>query len=98
MRKMQVLISTPLNLVNRLGEKKLKRAKYLIFDECDVLLDMGYLPQIDEICKLCVNKNVLKFMFSATLLPDIEILAKTMMIAPVKVVVGLKNTTVDTVE
>jgi superfamily II DNA/RNA helicase len=58
---------------------------------------MGYVPQIDEAVKLCVHPKILKFMFSATLLPEVEIMAKTMMIAPNKIIVGLKNTTVDTV-
>jgi len=58
---------------------------------------MGYLPQVDEIARACTHPKVRKFMFSATILPEIEILARTMMIAPVKVVIGLKNTTVDTV-
>ena len=59
---------------------------------------MGYLPQVDEIARACTHPKVRKFMFSATILPEIEILARTMMISPVKIIIGLKNTTVDTVQ
>ena len=65
-------------------------------DEADQLFDMGYLDQIDSILKKCSGTSV-KMMFSATMLPAIEILAYSMLIDPVKITVGIKNSTVQTV-
>lgn len=93
-----VIVSTPLLLVHKLENSKLKSIQYIVLDESDQLFDMGYLDQIDTILKKCARKNQVKMMFSATMLPAVEIVAKAMLINPVKIIVGLKNTTVETIE
>ncbi|CAG9310613.1 unnamed protein product [Blepharisma stoltei] len=93
-----IIVTTPLLLVHKLDSDTLKSVQYIILDESDQLFDMGYLDQIDTILKKCTRKNQVKMMFSATMLPTVEIVAKAMLINPVKIIVGMKNTTVSTLE
>jgi ATP-dependent RNA helicase DDX52/ROK1 len=94
--KCDILVSTPLLMVHWLGEDRLTTIQYIIMDEADQLFDMGYLDQIDTILKHCPG-NSMKLMFSATILPSIEILAYSMLIDPIKIIIGMKNSTVPTV-
>ena len=68
----------------------------IIMDEADQLFDLGFLDQLDLILKKCPGSSQ-KMMFSATMLPAIEILAYSMLIDPIKIAVGINNSTVPTV-
>lgn len=91
-----VLFCTPLMLVHMMEEKELPSIEFVIIDESDQLFDMGYLDQVDQILKKCPG-GCTKWMFSATMLPAIEMLAFSMLIDPAKITVGIKNATVSTV-
>jgi ATP-dependent RNA helicase DDX52/ROK1 len=93
-----IMISTPLLFIHKLGTVTLPGVEYVVMDEADQLFDMGYLEQVDSILRQCTKKDVCKMMFSATMLPTIEILARSMLINPVRVLVGHKNTTAETLE
>ena len=91
-----ILVSSPLYLLHWLGEETLNTVEYIVMDEADQLFDMGFLDQLDLILKKCPGSSM-KMMFSATMLPNIEMLAHSMLIDSAKIVVGINNSTVNTV-
>ena len=44
---------------------------YLVLDEADKLLELGFLEQVDEILASCAGKGVVRALFSATMQPQI---------------------------
>ena len=65
----------------------LRRASYIVLDEADRILDMGFEPQIKVMLQNC-RKDKQTVMFSATFPRSIETLAKNILIQPVEIVVG----------
>jgi superfamily II DNA/RNA helicase len=84
-----VLIATPgrlLDLFQR-GKIMLTDCKLLVIDEADRMLDMGFIPDIEEICsKLPKNRQTL--LFSATMPPPIQKLAERFLNDPKRVEVA----------
>ncbi len=88
----QVIVATPgrlLDLIKR-GVAKLGDVYTVILDEADEMLNMGFLDSITEILGH-VNPDRKMLLFSATMPPEIERVAKQYMKAPVEFVVGKKN-------
>ena len=71
---------------------------HLVLDEGDRLLDMGFLEQVDEIMSACSSSKINHYLFSATLPPSIEQLARTVMKNPIRVTIGVRNTATQTVK
>ncbi|KAI0461491.1 DEAD-box ATP-dependent RNA helicase [Komagataella kurtzmanii] len=76
-----LLVATPGRLSDLLerGKISLAKIKYLILDEADRMLDMGFEPQIRHIVQGCDMPSVNErhtLMFSATFPRDIQLLAK----------------------
>jgi superfamily II DNA/RNA helicase len=84
-----VLIATPgrlMDLFNR-GKIMLTDCKLLVIDEADRMLDMGFIPDIEEICsKLPKSRQTL--LFSATMPPPIQKLAAKFLNEPKRVEVA----------
>ena len=99
-RKYDALVCTPLRLVSllRKGALKLDSVQYLVLDEADKLLELGFLEQVDEILATCQAEGVQRALFSATMQPQIEDLVHSVLRMPVKVVVGEKNAAGETIE
>lgn len=91
-----ILICTPLLMVHLFENHDLPSIEYIVVDEADQLFDLGYLDQVDTILKKCPG-GCNKWMFSATMLPAIEILAYSMLINPIKISIGIQNSTVQSV-
>lgn len=81
-----VVIATPGRLISHInmGNVDFSRVSFFVLDEADRMLDMGFSEDIMNIAKL-LPKNCQTIMYSATMPPKIEQLAKTILKNPVVV-------------
>jgi ATP-dependent RNA helicase RhlE len=81
-----VIIATPGRLQDHLRQPyaKLDRIEFLVLDEADRMLDMGFLPEIRKILRRLPSKRQTLF-FSATMPPPIRELTREMLRDPVTV-------------
>jgi superfamily II DNA/RNA helicase len=96
-RGVDVLIATPGRLLDHFerGRLLLSGIEILVIDEADRMLDMGFIPDIERICKLVPFTRQTLF-FSATMPPEIQRLVGQFLHNPVKVEVSRPATTVST--
>lgn len=68
-----IIVATPGRLLDLLNRKaiSLNDLKYLVFDEADEMLNMGFKAEIDGILKRC-DASVRKLLFTSTLAPEIK--------------------------
>ncbi len=85
-RTPQILVATPGRLIDLLGRKaiKLNHVRYLVLDEADEMLNMGFKESIDKILsKTPADKYT--WLFSATMSNDIRSIVKEYMNDPVEI-------------
>ena len=84
-----VLVATPGRLIDLLerGDVNLDQCGYLVLDEADHMLDMGFIHSLRKIAKYIPLRRQ-TMLFSATMPKDIEELAQTYLRNPVKVQVS----------
>jgi ATP-dependent RNA helicase RhlE len=94
-----VLVATPGRLLDHLqqGTCKLDQIKFLVLDEADRMLDMGFLPDVRRILDRCPRDRHTS-LFSATIPPEIETLIKWAMRNPQTVEIGARRTPAETVK
>src|SRR5499426_2058923 len=96
-RGVDVLIATPGRLLDHFerGRLLLTGVELLVIDEADRMLDMGFIPDVERICKLVPFTRQTLF-FTATMPPEIRRITEQFLHNPVKVEVARPATTVAT--
>ncbi len=94
-----ILVATPGRLLDLLhiGSITLNQAKFLVLDEADRMLDMGFIPDVKKILRKMPAEHQTLF-FSATFSKKVKEIAYYMLHKPKEVQVTASNSTADTVE
>ena len=98
-RGADILIATPgrLNDLIQKGYVDLSNIRFLVLDEADIMLDMGFIQDIRKLIKI-IPKNRQTLMFSATMSRNILNLANSILKNPIKAIVSLPSTTIDSID
>ena len=96
-RGVDVLIATPGRLLDHheRGRLLMTGVELLVIDEADRMLDMGFIPDIERICKLVPFTRQTLF-FTATMPPEIQRITEQFLHNPVRVEVSRPASTVAT--
>lgn len=89
----QIVVATPGRLIDMIERKAidLGKVKYVVLDEADEMLNMGFREDIDFVLKNTVNRES-TWLFSATMPPEVRAISKNYMDNPKEVTMGKKNT------
>ncbi|HEY1393205.1 MAG TPA: DEAD/DEAH box helicase [Methylibium sp.] len=95
----EVLIATPGRLLDHIEARNcsLGQVEYVVLDEADRMLDIGFLPDLQRILSY-LPKQRQTLLFSATFSPEIKRLAQSYLQDPLLVEVARPNATASTVE
>jgi ATP-dependent RNA helicase RhlE len=98
-RGVDVVIATPGRLLDHMGRGtvQLSNVQFLVLDEADRMLDMGFLPDVKRIVQKCPRER-LTALFSATVPPEIETLIQWAMKDPETIEIGARRTPAETVD
>ncbi len=98
-RGVEVLVATPGRLLDHIEAKNavLNQVEYVVLDEADRMLDIGFLPDLQRILSY-LPKQRTTLLFSATFSPEIKRLANSYLKDPVTIEVARPNETASTVE
>ncbi len=92
-RGAQIIVATPGRLIDMLGRKaiNLGTINYVVLDEADEMLNMGFKEEIDEILAKTPDTKI-TWLFSATMPREVRAIAKNYMADPFELTIGDKNT------
>ena len=93
-----LVIATPGRLLDLVGQGHgdFSALRFLVLDEADRMLDMGFIPQIRRIMKILPSKRQ-TLLFSATLSKEIEVLTQEFLHRPKLVQIGRRSNPAETV-
>ncbi|HEX6915177.1 MAG TPA: DEAD/DEAH box helicase [Chitinophagaceae bacterium] len=92
-RGVQIVVATPGRLIDLIERKSIDLAaiRYVVLDEADEMLNMGFQEDIEFILQNTPNRES-TWLFSATMPPEIKRVSKKYMQKPVEITVGKVNT------
>ena len=95
----EILVATPGRLLDHIEAKNavLNQVEYVVLDEADRMLDIGFLPDLQRILSY-LPKQRTTLLFSATFSPEIKRLAGSYLQDPITIEVARSNATASTVE
>ena len=87
-----IVVATPGRLIDLIERKAidLQKVKYVVLDEADEMLNMGFRDDIDFVLKNTINRESI-WLFSATMPPEVRAISKNYMESPKEVTVGKRN-------
>lgn len=95
-QKSHIVVGTPgrtLDLVEK-GALKLDKVRFLVIDEADLMLDMGFLEDVKKVIE-SVPEGTVMMLFSATMDENVQMLSKKYMKEPKEIVFESKTLTVE---
>jgi len=94
-----ILVATPGRLYDlaMTGVLQLKAVKKLVIDEVDVMLDLGFRPQLTSIFELLPERRQ-NLMFSATMTEEVDALIDDYFVGPEKISIALSGTPLDNIQ
>ena len=98
-RNPRLIVGTPGRINDHLERRtlNLNTTTFLVLDESDRMLDMGFTPQINQVLRTVPKKHQ-TLLFSATLANNIVRLAEKYLTNPVRVSVGSTSTPIDKIK
>jgi ATP-dependent RNA helicase DeaD len=98
-QKTHVVVGTPGRTIDHIerGTLELDKIKYLIIDEADEMLNMGFIDEVEAIIKE-LPENRVTMVFSATLPKDVENLCHRYMKDPIHIAIAATGVTTNTIE
>jgi ATP-dependent RNA helicase DeaD len=98
-QKSHVVVGTPGRVLDHIkrGTLALERVEYLVIDEADHMLNMGFIEQVEAIIKELPGNRV-TMLFSATLPEDVENLCRKYMRDPVHIEINATEVTTESIE
>ena len=94
----QVVVATVGRMMDLMSRHSLvlTAARYVVLDEADEMLDLGFIEDVEKILRMCPNGRQTA-LFSATIPPPIQRLAESYMYDPVTIRITPKKLTVDAI-
>lgn len=98
-RGAQIVVATPGRLKDFLNRKSINisEVNYVVLDEADEMLNMGFKEDIDDILSFTPDTKD-TWLFSATMPKEVANIAKNFMTDPVSITIGKKNASANTIE
>ena len=98
-RNPRLIVGTPGRINDHLKRKtlRLNNTSFLVLDESDRMLDMGFTPQINQVLQTVPKKHQ-TLLFSATLPGNILRLAEKYLNQPVRISVGSTSTPIEKIK
>ena len=94
----EIVVATPGRLLDHPQQKtvSLSQVEYLVLDEADRMLDMGFLPDIKRILALLPERRQ-SLLFSATFPEEVKRLSEQLLKSPIRIEVARPNATAETI-
>ena len=94
----EIVVATPGRLLDHLQQKtlSLSQVEYLVLDEADRMLDMGFMPDIKRILALLPERRQ-SLLFSATFPEEVRRLSEQLLKSPIRIEVARPNATAETI-
>lgn len=98
-RRPEILVATPGRLLDLINQRvlSLQEVRFLVLDEADRMLDMGFIKDIQRVIAM-IPANRQTLLFSATMPKEIEKLASDILRNPKHIAVAPVSSTVDTIK
>lgn len=94
-----IVVGTPGRIIDHIQQRSLdlSQLEFLVLDEADRMLDMGFMPSVKKIIGFCPKKRQTA-LFSATISREIELLSRFALQSPLSIEISPQTKTADTID